>query len=95
MLRITQSAKEILLSILEEHPGFDLRLFCDVFGRSTPELGLTIDRRRDRDRRLQVDGLAIYLAEELKALEGETVIDFLPGPGQGLVLRGMPCPCSC
>lgn len=93
MLRITQSAKEMLLSILEAHPGFDLRLFCDVFGRSTPELGLSVDRPKVRDRRLQVDGLAIYLAEEIKALAGETVIDYLPGSGQGLVLRATPGCC--
>jgi Fe-S cluster assembly iron-binding protein IscA len=93
MLRITQSAKEMLLSILEAHPGFDLRLFCDAFGRNTPEIGLSVDRPRARDRRLQVDGLAVYLAEEIKALEGETVIDYFPGRGQGLVLRTAPGCC--
>ncbi len=93
MLRITQSAREILLSILEAQPGFDLRLFFDAFGRSTPELGLSVERARARDRRLQVDGLAIYLAEEIKALEGETVIDYLPDHGQGLVLRATPGCC--
>ena len=59
--------------------------------KNTAELGLSVDRPQARDRRLQVDGLAIYLAEEIKALEGETVLDYLPDHGPGLVLRAAPC----
>ena len=87
MLRITKSAREILLSILEDHPGFNLRLFADGFGRNTPELGLSLDRPQARDRRLLLDGLAIYLADEITLSDGERVIDFHPGRGQGLVVR--------
>jgi hypothetical protein len=87
MLRITKSAREILLSILEDHPGFTLRLFADGFGRNTPELGLSLDRPQARDRRLQLDGMAIYLADEIALSDGEKVIDFHPGRGQGLVVR--------
>ena len=87
MLRITKSARAILLAILEDNPGFDLRLFRDHFGHAAPELGLTVDRRQDCDRRLQVDGLEIYLDPEIKVLEGDQVIDFHPGHGRGLTLR--------
>ena len=87
MLRITENAREILLALLEDNPGFNLRLFFDGFGRSIPELGLTLDRPRARDRHLQVDGLPIYLAEEISPFEEEKIIDFHPGRGQGLVLR--------
>jgi len=87
MLRITKSARDILVSILEDNPGFDLRLFCDAFGRTSPELGLTIDHHQERDHRLQVDGLEIYLDEKVRGLDGEQVIDYHPGHCQGLVLR--------
>lgn len=88
MLRITQSARDILSAILQDNPGFDLRLFLDSFGPGAPEVGLTVDRRRARDRRLQVDGLEIYLDEQVRSIDGEQVIDFHPGRGLGLILQG-------
>jgi len=91
MLRITQSAKDILRSILRDNPGFDLRLFCAPSDQSGLELGLTVDRRRERDRCLRIDDLEIYLDDQVKCIDGEAVIDFAPDYGLALVAGGGSC----
>jgi len=87
-MKITDSAREKLQTILGENPGKKLRLVFEGFGWGGPKLGLALDEPNDKEKSVILGGLEILIAEEVAPYTAEQVVDYVDSRlGKGFVIR--------
>lgn len=87
-MKITDSAKKEIYSILDLHKGKSLRVFMNGFGWGGPNLGVTLDESKSDDKIHQINGIDILVSERDKSHVQNFTIDYIDDfRGKGLIIQ--------
>ncbi|MBB6449782.1 Fe-S cluster assembly iron-binding protein IscA [Geomicrobium halophilum] len=87
MMTITETAKEVLVSTMNENQAEGIRFYFAGQGCCGPQLGVSMDTPEQEDTIQEVNGISVAMDQRVASMAEGVSLDVKNG---GLVMEGLP-----
>ena len=87
MIKITDTARDVIAEVTKELPGRYPRVIIHGVGWGGPQLGLALDGPRENEQTIKIDGVEILVNDDALPYATGSVIDYAGSPeGNGFTI---------